>query len=64
VPAVSEAAAAGERRDLTEDRVDPVLIEELQLAHPRGVEQQAAAREEHELAMGRDVAAPTRARAR
>ena len=57
VAAVVKATAADECRDVAEHGVEAILVEELQLAHAWGVEQQAAAGHADELTMGRDVAA-------
>src|SRR6185437_9714925 len=58
VAAVREAAARGQLGDVGERLVERLLAgPELELAHPRRVEQDRAARERDELAVGRRVAA-------
>src|SRR5207248_1562735 len=56
--AVGEAALRGERLDVRERLAEPLRrLPELELSHPRRVEDEAAAREEDELAVTRRVPA-------
>jgi len=53
VRAVAEPAARGGRGDVVERGREPLLrLPESQLPHPRGVEVEAAARKQQELAVG------------
>src|SRR5215207_2535836 len=65
VRAVGEAALGSQRLDVAEGRAEALVrIPELQLTHPRGIEQQAAAGQDDQLASrGRVSAAPVAAEA-
>ncbi len=58
VAAVPEMTSSRTLCNVVEDHVEPIVVDNLQLAHARRIEQQPPSRQQDQLAVGRDVTSP------